>query len=125
MAAVSRRLAPLVPAALGRLPRCTLCTWKPELRLDRIKMSFARSSGAVRVAPALRLAPDRPLPTPLAPPQGGQNVNKVNTKAELRFNLSEVRCMPPSPPLCLLTLLPTLTDAEFGLVASRRGRAPG
>ena len=63
--------------------------------------------------------------SPLAPPQGGQNVNKVNTKAELRFNLSEVRCLPPSPPLCLLTLLPTLTDAEFGLVASRRGGAPG
>jgi len=38
---------------------------------ERVRVSFSRSSGA-----------------------GGQNVNKVNTKAELRFDLSEAGWLP-------------------------------
>jgi protein subunit release factor B len=46
-----------------------------------IRMSFARSSGAVRGYCHLT-------------PQGGQNVNKVNTKAELRFSIGGVSRVP-------------------------------
>lgn len=57
---------------MSRVPPCRYARVAvPEIPLEKIEKSFSRSSGP-----------------------GGQNVNKVNTKAEIRFNLHEADWIP-------------------------------